>query len=94
MSKELTNQTNQPDLEEIKESHTKIIQEGINQDQLNLTNKDNTHNEVYEYQSKSKLDNLSLWSKVFIIILLVLICIGAIIGTVFAITAAKEMIPK
>ncbi|QZX48855.1 hypothetical protein [Mycoplasma sp. E35C] len=93
MSKDSNNQTSQPDIEELKESHTKIIQEQLAQENktteiINKTEK--THNEVYQYQSNSKLDKLPLWSKILIIIFLVLLCVGAIVGSVYAIITANH----
>ncbi|QMT98300.1 hypothetical protein H3143_02215 [Mycoplasma tullyi] len=86
MLKEDNEPTSQPDLEDVKQSHTKLIQE---QEQLNLELKTDKHNEVYEYQSNSKLDKLPQWTKVLIIIFLTLLCVGCIVGTVFAVMAAK-----
>ncbi|WVH36359.1 hypothetical protein SE856_02765 [Mycoplasmoides gallisepticum] len=88
MLKEHNEPTNQPDLEQVKQSHTKLIQE---QEQLDLEKKTDKHNEAYEYQSNSKLDKLSKWTKILIIIFLILLCVGSIVGAVFAVMAARSM---
>ncbi|WP_027122077.1 hypothetical protein [[Mycoplasma] imitans] len=91
MAKEYIEHTNQPDLDEVKQSHTKLIQE---QEQLQIDPKADNRNEVYEYQSSSKLDKLPQWTKIMIVVFLILLCVGAIVGAVFAVMAARETLFK
>ncbi|WP_052663075.1 hypothetical protein [Mycoplasmoides pirum] len=50
--------------------------------------------DVYNYQSKSKLDELPLWAKILIACVLILIAIGAIVGGAFAINAVSNLVPQ
>ena len=56
------------------------------------TNKDyKVVKDVYSNHNKSKLDELPLWAKILISCILILVVIGVVIGSAFAIVAVNNM---